>query len=328
MLRFLLTASVCFLLLGCANVRTASPQRIVITEDIPRFWTAYDAIRAEPDPLEKNKLLSALYIDAGTPGLHAMNRARSYQSSEYLTAIERYPNYLDAVRANTLNADALQAPLTEGMREISELYPDGEIVPIYLVIGAFRASGTANDGKMLFGAELALAESGMPTAEFEEPMPHLVDFIRGGPLEGIVPLALHEYIHAQQRSIGGNDLLSQALFEGVAEYLSTAALGKASEQPAIAYGEENREAVLDAFLRDIALEDYSGWIWNSADNEFGTRDLGYYVGYTITEAFIAASDDRSDAIKTLIELDYLDRDAVEAVVDASGVLPSPVSSYR
>ncbi|MEL6872539.1 MAG: hypothetical protein AAFO62_07055, partial [Pseudomonadota bacterium] len=331
MLRALRAAFFVVLFAACATApdtaRTDRADIDVVTEDIARFWIAYDAIRAEPDRDQHLSLLNALYLDVGSPGLHAMNRARSYRSGEYLTAMRDYRRYLDAVRGNTLRVESFKQDIASGMREMRALYPGDRSVPVYFVIGAFRASGTANDGKMLIGAELAMADRTVPTDELAETLPHLVDFVAGQPIDNVVALTLHEYVHAQQRAISGNDLLSQTLFEGVAEYLSTAAIGRRSKADAIAYGEANRSAVLAAFAQDIGKTDFSGWIWNTPDNAFGMRDLGYYVGYVLADAYIMQADDRGTAIRELIELDYQDRAAVAAVVDATCVFPQPVAAY-
>jgi len=155
---------------------------------------AYDAIRAETDPARQLDILNALYIDQGTPGLHAMIRARSYRTTEYIDAINQFPNYFDAVRPNTLRVNDFGDAIAAGASDRRRLYPSGKIVPVYFVIGALRASGTAN--------------ATAPTDELVARYPHLVSFVAGSPIDNLVALNLHEYIHAQQRSTRGVDLLS------------------------------------------------------------------------------------------------------------------------
>ena len=102
-----------FGLVGCSaqeSGQTPSPQQIeevsktgVYTKDIEHFWEAYDAIRATSDREEQLVLLNDLYIDRGSPGLHAMIRARSYTSQEYLQAINDYPE-LEMIRLEAQNS--------------------------------------------------------------------------------------------------------------------------------------------------------------------------------------------------------------------------------
>ena len=323
--------SAALFLCSCSTTHPVNSDRgrdLVITEDIDRFWEAYDAVRAETDEHRQQELVSELYLDRGSPGLHAMNRARSYRSSEYLYAMQNYTQYLDAVRANTLEASRYSRQISDALEKFRAIYPDARDVPVYFVIGAFRAGGTANDGKLLIGAELAMASSNTPTHEFGEKLAHLPAYIQSGPIDNLIDLNVHEYVHTQQRSTGGVDLLSQALFEGVAEYLSTAAIGRPSRQPAIAYGKENRAAVLAAFERDIAMSDWGDWIWNDADNPFATRDLGYFVGYAIARSYVEAAPNKSAAISRLIELDYSSVCEVADVVDTAAVFDEDVARMR
>ena len=211
---------------------------------------------------------------------------------------------------------------------MKEIYPDGREVPVYFVIGGLRAGGTAIDNKLLIGAELAMSGPETPSHELNERLAHLDGYFKNDPISGLIDLNLHEYVHTQQKNESGQDLLSQALFEGVAEYISTEALGRPSSTEAIEYGLANHTAVFTAFEEDILKQDFSNWIWNSPDNEFGTRDLGYYVGYAIAKRYVEQSHNSHDAIKTLIELDYLSPKAVEAIVDKSGLFQEPVSAYR
>jgi len=300
----------------------------VYVEDISRFWSAYDAIQAASDPREKSRLFSEIYLDRGTPGLHAIMRARNYRSEEFLEAIEEYPEFWNSVRADTLRAADYIGPIEDALKKMKLIYPDGEKVPIYFVIGALRTPGTAIDGKLLIGAELAMATPKTPTHELSARLSHLSRFFPNNPKAGLIDTNLHEYVHTQQRSLSGSDLLSQALLEGVAEYVSTEALGRTSKQTSITYGLAHHDAVIAAFEKDILLEDYSGWIWNSTDNQFGTRDLGYYVGYAISKAYVERSENSQRAIKTLIELDYRNPIDVRRIVDQSGVFPKRVEDYQ
>ena len=49
--------------------------------------------------------------------------------------------------------------------------------------------------------------------------------------------------------------------------------------------------------------------------------MGYFIGYEIGERYYNLSQDKSKAIKELIELDYTDENDVERIVDTSKLLP-------
>ncbi len=311
-----------------ASVRAANTQSEVITEDLDRFWPAYDAVIAASSREERIGLMTRLYVDRGTPGLHALMRARRYSSAELVDAVMTHPRYFQAMRSRLAKVEESRAALQDGIDRFHALYPAMRPYPIYMAIGALRTGGTAIDQKLLIGAELAFADPQVPMDEFGENLAHLPTYFANNPAASVVDLTIHEYVHSQQNVIGGYDLLSQALFEGVAEFVATKAMGKPSPTPAIAFGKANEARVRDAFVNDMFGTDYSNWIWNSDENQFRMRDLGYYVGYAIAERYTARQPDEQLAIKKLIELDYSSQSAVEALVDASGWFTRPVAEIR
>jgi len=94
----------------------------------------------------------------------------------------------------------------------------------------------------------------------------------------------------------------------------------------LTYGPAHDAAVKEAFERDMLGNDYSGWLYNSTENPFGTRDPGYYVGYAICARYFAKASSEQAAIKAMLELDYANQAAVQAFVDASGYFgPQPMA---
>jgi hypothetical protein len=144
------------------------------------------------------------------------------------------------------------------------------------------------------------------------------------PVRQVVQLNVHEVVHTQQRD-HPYTLLHRALYEGIAEYVSVRAIGVESTVPVIAYGRAHRARVRDRFAQHLLSRPaVADWLYNTTDNEFGVRDLGYYVGHAIAEGFVTTAPDPQSAIATLIELDYADTSAVAVVVDASGFLDRPL----
>jgi hypothetical protein len=112
-----------------------------------------------------------------------------------------------------------------------------------------------------------------------------------------------------------NNLLSIAIREGVAEFVSTLAIDLPSVTPAIAFGKNNEQAVREKFeLEMFYPNNQPKWFWSNYPNDFGTRDLGYYVGYQICENYYGQAKDKKQAIKTMIELDYTNEAEVEEIV--------------
>ncbi|MFV0175796.1 Ig-like domain-containing protein [Empedobacter falsenii] len=59
------------------------------------------------------------------------------------------------------------------------------------------------------------------------------------------------------------------------------------------------------------------WLWGDSPNEFGVRDLGYYIGYQIAENYYNQAENKKYAIKELIELDYANNTVIEDYVTKS-----------
>jgi hypothetical protein len=149
-------------------------------------------------------------------------------------------------------------------------------------------------------------------------MAHLPAFFASNPIKNIAFGNVHEYVHTQQTAPWGYDLLSQCVLEGVAEFVAVKATGKASPTPAIAYGKAQDKAIQAKFITEMFSPfTIENWVWNNTDNEFKTRDLGYYVGYAICEKYYNRARDKQQAIKEMIELNYEKSDEIENFVQKS-----------
>lgn len=315
--RFLLP--LLFLLLFACSKSDSTTEKLVEYSDIERFWTAYDSIQTISDSTQQISLIEKLYIEPGTAGLHALMEARNYTSAEFVEAILTYPKFWTSVRDNTLKAPTFENDLIKGIQNLRDLYPELKPAKIYFTVGALRTNGTTLDSLVLIGSELALTDENTDPSEFPESYRAARrTFFKSNPIDDVVLLNVHEYVHTQQQPIVQN-LLSQCLYEGVAEFVSTKAMNVPSAAPAIEFGKANEQEVRAKFERDLFFTNKTyEWLWGDANNGFGVRDLGYYVGYEICERYYESQDDKLAAIKTLIELDYTNQEAIQAFVDQTG----------
>ena len=314
MLKGILLLLIAGVLAGCQTGK--SP--LIRTTDVANFWEAYDRIQSTKDTALQQRYLDSLYFQRGTPGLEAIRAARDYTVADYLTAIHDYPRFWAAVRPNTLKADKYARELEKGITALRKVYPTLRPARIYFTIGALRTNGTTVDSMVLIGSELAMADARTPSAEFPDATRvGRRAYFDSNPLQDVVLLNVHEYVHTQQLP-AVNNLLSYAIREGVAEFVSTHALGIASPVPAVKYGKEH-PTVREAFERELYYgNNLSDWLWSDRSNTFGMRDLGYYIGFQISENYYTQAVDKKTAIATLIELDYANETAVDSVVAVSG----------
>ncbi len=312
-----------------ASCKAQQDTPTVIATDIENFWNAYDKITSTRDSIQQYAYLDNLFLQKGTPGLHAMMARKNYTPKSYIDAINNYPKFWNSVRQNTYRASEFAEAIEAEIAQLKQLYPDLKPSTIYFTIGALLSGGTTLDDMVLIGSEIALADSTAVTEELPDWFrANLRTHFDSNPIEDVVLLNVHECVHTQQRPQGGYDLLSQCLYEGVAEFVSVVATGKPSVAPCIAFGQANEARVKARFTKEIFSPNYNDWLYNNFDNEFEIRDLGYYVGYAICEAYYEKASDKQAAIKALIEIDYGSSKAVERIVEASGYFDTSIAQLK
>lgn len=292
----------------------------IITSDIANFWKAYDLIRKETDSAKQLNLINELYIKKGTPGLDAIMRARRYTAEEYVYAINHYPKFWESVRANTMKANSFSKQIEKGVKKLKNIYSNLKPVNTYFEIGVLRTGGTALDGMLLIGSEIALTDKSVNTSEIDQRYPHLRTYFNSNPINDVVFLNVHEYIHTQQKETIGNTLLAQTVIEGVGEFLAEIALNTKSPNPQIDFGFKNEEKIKAEYKKEIFSPNIYNWIWNNTNNPFAMRDLGYFVGYAICKKYYEMATDKKMAVKEMIELDCNNETALIKFVEKTNYL--------
>lgn len=300
----------------------------IVTSDIKLFWEAYDQINSTQDSVLQMQYLKESFLDKGTIGLSTIQQVRNYQPAEYLAAIRNYPKYWESIRSSTLEAKQYAAEIQKGIDGFKKLYPDYKPAKVYFEIGVFRTPGTALDSVIMIGAEMAMGDENTVVEELPESMNYVKAYLKGNPVQDLAFLNVHEYVHSQQNAISGYDLLSQSVFEGSAEFIAEIVTGQASIQAAIEYGKANDDKVKARFSEELFSPSYFHWIWNDTNNEFGTRDLGYYIGYAIVSKYYEQEPDKDLAFKTLIELDFTNQAAIESFVEKTGYFEQDLETLR
>jgi hypothetical protein len=312
-----------FILFGC-NKKIDDSNKNIITSDITNFWKAYDKISSTQDSILQYKYLDSLYFKNGTVGLEGIRQARNYTPQDYITSINNYPKFWASIRENTLQAEKMSSELENGVGKLKTLYPELKPAKIYFSIGSFRTPGTTIDSLVLIGSELSMADSKTETSEFPENLSHLKSYFKTNPNKHLVFLNLHEYVHTQQNPRVFN-ILSLVIYEGVAEFVATKALEVSSPNPQIEFGKENANRIREVFEKEMFYNNnLYKWLDGNAPNEFGMRDLGYSVGYQICENYYNQSENKTEAIKTMIELDYSNEAEIENFIKKANYFSAPL----
>ena len=303
----------------CHGGNTARAQK-VFTEDIDRFWKAYDSIHMTTDSVEQVAIIQRQYITPGTPGLKAFMLARNYTAELWVKQIRAYPKFWNSIRPNTLVVKEKTAAIEASIRRLRELYPDLKEAKIYFTIGCLRSGGTTAGNMVLVGAEIATGDASTDVSEFSNNW--LAGVFKEQSPDNIIALNIHEYVHTQQRG-ESSTLLAAAIHEGACDFITERVLGKPMTNNYITYGLQHEAALKEQFKAEMYTSSYSNWLYNGS-SATTVADLGYFMGYTICKSYYAHASDKQQAIKDIITLKYDDNDKVEAFLARSGYYTEPL----
>ncbi len=316
-----------FILLLLASCQQKQPTTSVITTDITTFWSTFDIVSKQTDTLKQLQTIQEQFINNGTPGLKAMMTAKRYTPQDYVDAINNYPKFWKSVRPNTLKANQFSDRLEAGIQKLRDIYPALKPAKIYFTVGAMRSGGTTLDSLVLIGSELAMVDPQTDHSEFEGRLKGwATTYFASDPISNLVLLNVHEYVHTQQKPIPAT-LLQRCLYEGVAEFVSVKAMGVPSSSPAIEFGKNNPK-VKAVFEQEMFYERTRDWLWSNSPNQFEVRDLGYYIGYEMSEGYYNNATNKRQAIKDLIELDYTNEKQVNVFIDQLNFFSKPLATLQ
>jgi hypothetical protein len=243
----------------------------LVTSDVTNFWDVLE--HANDEDLEE--LLQRDYLDRGTVGLHDFIPGRILSAGQLARRIRTGRADYEAARANSLKVIEATPAIRAAFKRFKELYPQAIFPDVYFVIGRFNSGGTASENGLLIGAEMADPES----------------------VHGIIA---HELTHFQQVHLKERPtLLQQAFREGSADFMQEMVTGVRANQRAQDYGRKHEHELWVEFRQQMAQQDYSGWMYSDATSD-RPKDLGYFIGYRIAEAFYNHASDKRAAIRDIV----------------------------
>lgn len=292
------------------------PQDVrIVTDDLPRFWRAYDAARGQPN---REAVFGRLYLNPGSAGLKEFMAARPENFAGIGDVTGALVAYYDAIRPTTLalaNA-SLRGRILACLRGVQAVYPAARFQDVTLALGSFQTGGTTGRHFLLIGAEFYSRTPGAPEELLN---PWARENLAGS--ERLPFLIAHELIHTLQRRTLPErflppTLLRQALTEGVADFVAELGCGQPPRGPHYTYGLTREREVWKAFRRDLHSTDTAAWLYQGEGARGHPADLAYFVGYRIARRYAARTPDKVRAVRELLRL----RDPA-AVLRASGYAP-------
>ncbi|HEX9893561.1 MAG TPA: hypothetical protein VGA78_06535 [Gemmatimonadales bacterium] len=288
----------------------------LVTDDIPRFWRAFEGFTGASTRRDSLSLLFERYYLEASPGLEAFVRLRIGSPFELLESIRRRPRYYAAIRDNSLKVASLEPRIRELFGRFQLAYADAVFPDVYFLIGRFNSGGTADRTALYIGTEFYSRSPDTPVEElaaWERTVTRSLDLLPC--------IVLHELMHFQQMPLKGRrTLLAAAFREGAPDFLAQQLCQGNINDAAHAWlrAEPGREAAL---WREFAAEmdnqtDPSRWLHNANNSGDRPADLGYVIGFKIAEAYYRQASNKTQALADLIRAED-----PAAILAASGYRP-------
>jgi hypothetical protein len=270
-----------------ANANRDPQTAVISTTDVDLFWHAYDEWKtnANAAPDQWAGILDHEYIQKGSQGVKDFIPGRIISADALAKRILKDPKYYDDVRANTLKMQTSVPEIRKGFVQLKEMYPDAIFPPVYFVIGRRNSGGTDSPNGLIIGAEMFADDASSRI--------HPAD---------VVSIVIHELIHYQQKS-QQSDLATAVMNEGAADFISELITGHDIDEDTKPYGDSHEEELWKKFQEDQKTNDLKPWLYNGGNSDrVGPPDLGYYMGYKISQSFYEGATDKAAALKTIIAM--------------------------
>lgn len=299
---------------GMADAPGVDPLAITVElDDAERFAELFRTSAGAPTA----ETLQAQYLDPAGRGVEIFTPYRIRNAQHLAAVIARDPApYRDAITRCLPLVRQTEPDLRAIYLGFRGLLPEMPLPRIAVVFGAGNSGGTAQSDMQVLGLEV-LCRLAPEDAAFRRLMRHFY---------------AHETVHTLQRideaRFKEDPLLASALAEGTADYIARLVTGEMPDPERARWAEAKREFVLAEFARDIAAARDPAlsetqrnavlrrWVHNAGNPPEGwPSELGYWMGMTIAEGYVANAPDRAAAIRELLRLED-----PRAVLARSGII--------
>ena len=292
-----------------------------VTSDIENFWRAYDLAAKETEKTKRIAIFQNEYLDKGSAGLKDFLRLRIKSAENLVNTIDRMPKFYASIRPQTLRVSRMENRMRVAFRKFKSIYPEAVFPDVYFLIGVTSSGGTTGPSGLLIGTE-------MYGKTAKTPMDELSAWLRAvlSTVDNVPGIVAHESCHYNQRYSSAPDqrhLLGKALQEGACDTIGELISGRNINEHLKVYGRTHDAEIWRDFEADMYKPDFSKWVYNATTAKDRPADLGYYVGYVITQAYYRKAKDKQKAIYDILNI----KDA-RAFYEASGVRAKGDSGKR
>ena len=279
----------------------------IVTEDLARFWKAWDRARGKKETGRARAFFEEYYLPA-SPGLKDFIRSRIYSVYHLLDTLDAHPRYYASLRSKVPDPRQIEGPTRAAFRKLEALYPDAVFPDVYLLIGRLSSGGTTSERALLIGTEMY----GLGP---DTPMEELNDWLRRvlKPMDALPHIIAHESIHYQQRYPDDSTLLAAVIGEGSADFLAELISGEHINGHVHEWADPRARELWEVFRGQMSEPGFQGWLYGGDRPEGWPRDVGYWMGYQITRAYYEQAEDKRQAVHDILNIQDF-----EAFLAASG----------
>ncbi|MBC3540585.1 hypothetical protein H7U12_12905 [Rufibacter sp. H-1] len=279
------------------NAQLGDPLKAqLVTTDVHNFWKAYDL--AAKNPARQQEIFEQEYFNKASVGLQDYFASKIGSVEQFLNNLNNKTAFFPAIRRNTLAVDTMKAGIYQSFQKMKELYPDATFPNVYFVVGRYSSAGTVSDNGLLIGIDQYSRSPEVPLHELSLWERNNFDYVKNVP-----PLVAHELIHFIQTDRNDTTLLSNALSEGMADFIGELISGMNANRRLHEFANPREKQVWEAFQKEMYLNRAYNWIANgSQERPDHPADLGYYMGYKICEAYYQKATDKKQAVKDILEI--------------------------
>ncbi len=288
-----LIISIC-LFLGFVNIVTSQPnypkdpeQANLVYSDLENFRDAYIKLTPVVDTIQ---ILNIFYFEKASMGLKEYIRQHKLTPEMLKEAIYKYPKKYNQISGFIDGIEALSSKYIQTMQKFKKILPDAMFPPTYLLVGANRGIGQGSKFGQLVTITRVLDNEAL-----------------------LLKLIVHELSHFQQAMAMGietyialygtpKNMLGLCLREGGAEFVTSLVLKDITKAKALEYLNNNEEELKVKFKADLLIQNQNYWLWESINQNDYPILLGYAVGYKICKSFYEKSNDKDQALQTVLEM--------------------------
>lgn len=275
------------ILCGCSTILTTQSKSLYF-EDAQRF-----ASLISNGKIPDESILQKEYLDKGSLGVEIFTPYR-IENAKNLNSnlVANIENYRHAVSVCLPIVMGMENSTNKILGRMAKLAGEKESAPVFIVFGAHNSGGTAKKEGLSIGLEIVCQ------GKTKENASHFI--------EGLIA---HEMVHVYQNRHFADDLkvdlLFMALMEGGADFLADLALENKNpmngEQSI--YGMAHEAQLWHEFKKDYENGIFEGNDWFYSPGRNGRpKDLGYFIGKRICQAYYEKAKDKKLALRTLIEM--------------------------